>query len=188
MSGWLGYGYECTKCVCKGGGGGRTIPVCSAEQVGAPQCRMPILRNVNVTCPYRLFSPMSHVEEKYKSHVILSPCRLSLSPMSHVEFKKWPCRLVKSHWGILLCATPYTHIHVPSLENQGETLNLICVIYLLLFFIKAQSVLVQCGSSLTSPWLGHSGAFPTKACIPLESAFASADFRVAKAEKAAQTT
>ena len=42
---------------------------------GAPQCRMSILRNANVVCHCRLFSPMPHVT------VIFSSCRMSLSPM-----------------------------------------------------------------------------------------------------------
>ena len=64
-----------------------------------PQCRMSVLRNGNTACHCRLFYLMSHVEFKnriYMSHVtiIFSPCRMSLSPMSHVEFKKCPCRPV----------------------------------------------------------------------------------------------
>ena len=68
--------------------------------MGVPQCRMSILRNGNVACPCRLFSPMSHVEFKKRlcqlSHVtlIFSPCQMSLSPMSHVEFFKLPGRPV----------------------------------------------------------------------------------------------
>ena len=62
---------------------------------GPPICRMSILRNCNVACPCRLFSPMSHVELKKRlCHYIFSPCHMSLSPMSHVEFKKVPCRPV----------------------------------------------------------------------------------------------
>ena len=132
-------------CVCEGGG---TIPVCSAQQVGAPQCRMSILRNVNVTCPYRLFSPMSHVEEKYKSHVtlIFSPCRLSPSPMSHVKLSMFG---VMGHWGIVLCATPYTLIS--SLEDQGETLNLICVNYLFFFLSKPRQCWCSVGPVCDQP-------------------------------------
>ena len=52
----------------------------------------------NVACSCRLFFPLSHVEFKKKamSHftMIFSPCRMSLSPMSHVEFKIWLCRPV----------------------------------------------------------------------------------------------
>ena len=32
--------------------------------LGGPQCRMLILRNLNVACRCRLFPPMSHVEFK----------------------------------------------------------------------------------------------------------------------------
>ena len=36
---------------------------------GGPQCRKSILENVNDVCPCRLFSPMSHVKSKKRSHV-----------------------------------------------------------------------------------------------------------------------
>ena len=66
--------------------------------MGTPQCRMSILRNGNVACLCRLFSPMSHVEfKKGLCHVLLyflPSCRMSLSPVSHVDFKKVPCRPV----------------------------------------------------------------------------------------------
>ena len=53
---------------------------------GGPPCRMSILRNFNVACHCRLFSPMSHVEFKKRlRHMSLnfSPCRMSLSLMSN---------------------------------------------------------------------------------------------------------
>ena len=61
--------------------------------IGGPQCCMSILRNGNVACPCRLFSLMSHVKFKKRlCHMSLSfppSCRMSLSAMSRVEFKKW---------------------------------------------------------------------------------------------------
>ena len=57
--------------------------------MGAPQCLMSILRNGNVACPCRLFSPnvTCQILGKAMSHVTLnfSPCPMSLSPMSHVH-------------------------------------------------------------------------------------------------------
>ena len=52
------------------------------------QCRISLsLIFPNVTC---------QIYEKATSHVIIivSPCRMSIIPMLHVEFKKWPCRPV----------------------------------------------------------------------------------------------
>ena len=66
--------------------------------MGCPQCRMSVLRNRNVACLCRLFSPMSNVEFKkwlFPMSLHFHPsCRMSLSPMSHVKSKKGPCRLV----------------------------------------------------------------------------------------------
>ena len=54
---------------------------------------MSILRNGNVAyCLCRLFSSMSHVKlNNPMSLHFYHSCRMSLSPMSHVEFKKCPC-------------------------------------------------------------------------------------------------
>ena len=66
--------------------------------MGGPQCRMSILRNGNVACLCRLFSPMSDVEFKKRlclmSLHFYPSCRMSLSSMSHVELKKSmsPCQ------------------------------------------------------------------------------------------------
>ena len=66
--------------------------------MGGPQCHMSILRNGNVACLCRLFSPMSHVEfEKRLCPMSLHfypSCRMSLSLMSYVEFKICPCHPV----------------------------------------------------------------------------------------------
>ena len=66
---------------------------------GGPPCRLSILRNANVACLCRLFMPMSHVEfKKFPCHMslyCLKPCRMSIGSMSHVEFKKWPCHPVE---------------------------------------------------------------------------------------------
>ena len=67
---------------------------------GGPHCRMSILRNGNIACPCRLFSPMSHVKFKKRlcpmSLQFLAPVTCHKAPcrMSHVEFKKCPCRPV----------------------------------------------------------------------------------------------
>ena len=75
-----------------GGGGADKGPLMG----GGAQCRMLILRIGNVTCLCHLFSTMSHVEFKKKalSHItiFLPSCRMLLSHMSHVKFKK--CRPV----------------------------------------------------------------------------------------------
>ena len=57
---------------------------------------MSILRNGNVARPCRLFYPMSHVEFKKRlcPSPIFNPCRMSLTPMSQVESKKYSCRSV----------------------------------------------------------------------------------------------
>ena len=67
------------------------------------RCGMSILRNGDVACLWRLFSLMSHVcFEKWRCpmslyfYLPLPPCRVSLSPMSHVKFKKCSCRPVDS--------------------------------------------------------------------------------------------
>ena len=66
---------------------------------GGSPCRLSILRDANVACLCRLFMPMSHVEfKKYPCHMslyFLKPCRMSIGPMSLVEFKKWPRSPVK---------------------------------------------------------------------------------------------
>ena len=64
--------------------------------MGGPQCRMSILRYGNIAYPCRLFHQMSHIEFKNRPRVTIffSPCRMSLSRMSHVKFKKCPCRPV----------------------------------------------------------------------------------------------
>ena len=64
--------------------------------MGGPQCRMSIFRKLNVSC-LCLLLPQCHLSNKYEkrgmSHVYFyPPCCMSLSPMSHVEFKKCPCR------------------------------------------------------------------------------------------------
>ena len=65
---------------------------------GGPQCRMLILRNGNVACLCHLFSSISHVEFKKRlcsmSLHCYPSCRMSLSTMSHVGFKKCSCRPV----------------------------------------------------------------------------------------------
>ena len=55
--------------------------------MGGPQCRMSILRNGNVTCPCRLFSPMSHVEFKKRL------CHMSLRFLAHVVCHLALCRM-----------------------------------------------------------------------------------------------
>ena len=62
--------------------------------MGGLQCRMSILRNGNVAFLVAYF-PRSQMEVAM-SHVtiIFSPCHMSLSPMSRVEFKKCPCNPV----------------------------------------------------------------------------------------------
>ena len=76
------------------GGGG----MAGAFDGGAP-CRLSILRYANVACLCRLSMPMSHVEfKKFPCHMslyCLKPCRMSIGSMSHVEFKKWPCHPVE---------------------------------------------------------------------------------------------
>ena len=78
------------------GGGGGGGPQCRGG--GGPQCRMTILRICNVTWVCRIFSPMSYV--KFDKSLCLIPlhfhstCHLSLSPLSHVDFNKCPCRPV----------------------------------------------------------------------------------------------
>ena len=52
-------------------GGALSRSYCGALD-GGPQCRMSILRNGNVACHCRLFSPMSHAEFKKR------PCHISL--------------------------------------------------------------------------------------------------------------
>ena len=52
------------------------------------QCHMS-LSHVFPNVTYQIYEKaMSHVT------IIFSPSRMSLSPMSHVVFKKWPCRPV----------------------------------------------------------------------------------------------
>ena len=71
--------------------------------MGDPKRRMSISRNGNVACPCRLIPPchMSNLtkiikkkKKKKNGTIIVSPCHMSLSPISHVEFKKCPCRPV----------------------------------------------------------------------------------------------
>ena len=65
---------------------------------GGSPCHLSFLRNANVACLCRLFMPMSHVEfKRYPCHMsllFLKPCRM-IGSMSHVKFKKWPCRPVE---------------------------------------------------------------------------------------------
>ena len=56
--------------------------------MGGSPCRVLILINAYVARLCHLFMPMSHVEFKKW------PCRMSISSTSHVEFKKWPCQSV----------------------------------------------------------------------------------------------
>ena len=66
--------------------------------MGGPQCCMSILRNGNFACLCRLFFTMSNGEFKKRlcpmSLHFYPACRMSLSPMLHVEFKQGPCRPV----------------------------------------------------------------------------------------------
>ena len=55
--------------------------------MGGPQCHMSILRNDNVACPCRLFSPMTHVE-KAMSHV-----SITFTPLPHVARSYVACRI-----------------------------------------------------------------------------------------------
>ena len=66
---------------------------------GGSPCRVSILRNANVACFCRLFMPMSHVEFKKWPCRMPNltfckkwPCHMSIGSMYHVEFKKWLCR------------------------------------------------------------------------------------------------
>ena len=84
-------------------GGAKTLLKASTRLgplMGGPQCHMSLLRNGNVTSLCCLFSTMSHVEIKRgicpMSLHLYPPYHMSLSPMSHVEFKKWPCYPVDS--------------------------------------------------------------------------------------------
>ena len=76
----------------------QTLPILG-PLMGDPLRSMLILRNANVACLCRLFKPMSHVEFKKQpcrmSLYCLKPCRMSMSSMSHVEFQKWQCRHVE---------------------------------------------------------------------------------------------
>ena len=55
---------------------------------GGPECRMSILRNSNVACLCRLFMAMSHVEfKKYQCRMSLSFKALSHVDMLHVAFR-----------------------------------------------------------------------------------------------------
>ena len=108
--------------------------------MGGPQCRVSILRNSNVACLCLLFSPMSRVEFKERlcpmSLKFHTPCRMSLSHMSHVEFKKSPCRHVDFRGqGPYKTAVRYYHntaihhvqqywivlLHISSLMKFGGT-------------------------------------------------------------------
>ena len=67
----------------------------SQMRKGALECHLSILRNGDIECPCRLFSPMSHVEfKKFKamSHVtiIFTPLSHVTKLMSHVEFNEMP--------------------------------------------------------------------------------------------------
>ena len=66
---------------------------------GGSQCRLSILRNGNVACLCRLFMPMSHIKFKkcqWRMSLSISvSCRMSPILMSHVDFKKGPCRRVE---------------------------------------------------------------------------------------------
>ena len=69
---------------------------------GGPLCRMSNLRNGNVPCPYFC---IIHVDFKIVSCLMSNlrdgPCHvsnifpMSICFMSHVDFKKWPCRRVE---------------------------------------------------------------------------------------------
>ena len=63
----------------RGGGGG--LGGLGGGLDGGSPCLVSILRNANVACLCHLFMPMSHVEFKKW------PCRMSISSMSHVKFK-----------------------------------------------------------------------------------------------------
>ena len=68
---------------------GISIPMEDGALDGGPQCRMSILRNANVACHCRLFSPMSHVEFKK----MLCPVSLYFTPMSHVTRPNAACQI-----------------------------------------------------------------------------------------------
>ena len=65
----------------------------------------------HVSVAYLFPCQMSNLRKGYMSHgtIIFSPCRMSLSLVSHVEFKKCPCRLVDFR-GL----GPYTYLQKAS--------------------------------------------------------------------------
>ena len=69
---------------------------------GGSQCRMSNLRNGNVSCRYFCnFHVDFEIAKCHLSNLRNGPCHvtnifpMSMGSMSHVDFKKWPCRPVE---------------------------------------------------------------------------------------------
>ena len=79
---------------------------------------MSILRNASVTCLFVTYFPQCHMSNLRNYHVtchylFLPPCSMSPRLMSHVDFKKSPCRCVESKGRGAMCWMWDTHL-LPS--------------------------------------------------------------------------
>ena len=89
---------------------------------GVSPCHLSILRNPTVALLCCLFKPMSHVEFKKwpcrLSLYVLKPCRISMRPVSRVEFKNWPCSPFdfRGQWPSYRHPLPTPHLMWPQTD------------------------------------------------------------------------